>query len=129
MKIKDAGQRSIESHLTDFEAKMRAGDRDGQHVTTTIGYVRKIVAHNSWLVAADINSDGVHRYVGTLRERKRGNSNRTVQAYLTAIKSFTKWLTQNHKLPFDPLADVQKPTPPRTGAKSVASLNTPNGIG
>ncbi len=105
---------------------MKAGDRDPQHVTTTIGYVRKIVAPNDWLVAADINSDGVHRFVGTLRERKRGNSNRTVQAYLTAAKSFTKWLAQNHKLPFDPLADVQKPTP-RTG--SGGFWNMPNGIG
>ncbi len=108
-RLTQQGQRFIESHLVDFEAKMRAGDRDEQHVTTTLGYIRKIAAHNAWQMAAEINSDGAHRYVGTLRER--GSSNRTVQAYLTAIKSFTKWLAQNHKLPFDPLADVQKPTP------------------
>ena len=110
-KIRDSGQLSIESHLGDFEAKMKAVARDRQHVVSTLSYIRKIVTHCEWQRAADINSDGVNRFVETMRERKRGNSNRTIQAYLTAIKSFTKWLAQNHKLAFDPLADVQKPTP------------------
>ena len=34
-----------------------------------------------------------------------------MQAHLTAIKGFTRWLTENHKLRRDPLASVRKPNP------------------
>ncbi len=51
----------------------------------------------------------MNRYAGKLRDD--GRSARTVQAYLTGIKGFTKWLTENHKLPRNPLASVRKPNP------------------
>jgi integrase len=110
-RIRDSSQMLIETHLTDFEAKMSAAARDGKHVTSTLSQIRKIVAHCAWQRAIEINSDGVYRFVATLRDKKRGSSNRNVQAHLTSIKSFTKWLAKNHKLAFDPLADVDRPTP------------------
>jgi integrase len=45
------------------------------------------------------------------RLKNQGRFTRTVQAYLTAIKEFTKWLAANHKLPRDPLASVKRPNP------------------
>ena len=45
------------------------------------------------------------------RMLETGDAARTVEAYLTAIKGFTKWLAQNYKLPRDPLASVKKPNP------------------
>ena len=41
----------------------------------------------------------------------KGKSARTVQAVLTAIKTFTRWLTRHGKLAADPLAGVAKPSP------------------
>lgn len=38
-------------------------------------------------------------------------SARTIQAYLTAIKGFARWLAIHQKLPRDPLASVKKPSP------------------
>ena len=38
-------------------------------------------------------------------------SARTVQAHLTAIKGFTKWLAEHGKLPNDPLASIKRPDP------------------
>ena len=40
-----------------------------------------------------------------------GKSARTVQAYLAAIKGFTRWMAKHGKLSTDPLASVIKPAP------------------
>ena len=102
-------QRTIESHLADYEGKMRAPNRTEDHVIRTIKIVRTISEWAGFNVAADISADGVNRYAGNLRDK--GRSSRTIQAHLTAIKGFTKWLTENHKLPRDPLASVRRPNP------------------
>ena len=102
-------QRMIEAHLTDYESKMRAANRTAEHVTRTIGFVRIISEWAGFSIATDIAADAVNRYAGKLRDD--GRSSRTIQAHLTAIKGFTKWLSENHKLPRDPLASVKKPNP------------------
>ena len=107
--ICDESRRSVESHLADFEAKMQTANRKPKHITTTIGYIRAIAQEAEWATVSDISADDVSRWAGRLKEQ--GRSARTIQAYLTAAKSFTRWLANNHKLPRDPLASVQKPDP------------------
>ena len=102
-------QRSIESHLTDYESKLRAAHRTEKHIETTAGFIRKIAEHAGFKTASDITADGVNRYAGKLRDD--GRSARTIQSHLTAIKSFSKWLADHHKLPRNPLASVKKPNP------------------
>jgi len=102
-------QRSIESHLKDYESKLRAAGRSDEHVSRTIGFVRKICEWAGFSIATDTSADDVNRYAGKLRDD--GRSSRTIQAHLTAIKGFTKWLGDNHKLPRDPLSSVKKPNP------------------
>ena len=102
-------QRTIESHLVDYESKMRAANRTGEHVRRTIGFVRKISEWAEFYIASDISADAVNSYAGKLKDD--GRSSRTIQAHLTAIKGFTKWLSENHKLPRDPLSSVKKPNP------------------
>lgn len=101
--------RAIEAHLADYEAMLRAGRRSGKHVTTTIGYVRAVAAWANFASAHEINADGVNRFANNLRAE--GRSARTIQAYLRALKGFTKWLTQHGKLPRDPLVTVRTPNP------------------
>ena len=107
--ISKESQRAIDEHLVDCEAKMKSANRDPQHVQSTISYIRRICDTEGFVSAADINADGVIRYAGRLTDQ--GRSSRTVQAYLTAIKGFTRWLTQHDKLGRDPLMKVQKPNP------------------
>jgi len=101
-------QRTIDSHLADFEAKLRTGKRDAEHVRSTISYIRTIAKSAGFSSAADIQADGVNHFANDLGERR---SSRTVEAYLIAFKAFTKWLTEHHKLPRDPLSSVKKPNP------------------
>ena len=102
------GRRSLESHLTNFKAKMETADCSADHVSRTARFVRTIAEAAGFATIGDITADGVNTFASELRQRR---SARTVQAYLTAIKGFTRWLTANNKLPADPLASVQKPNP------------------
>ena len=102
-------QRSIESHLADHESKLQAASRTEKHIASTTKFIPWIADHAGFTTAADITADGVNRYAGKLRDE--GRAARTVQAHLNAIKAFTKWLTEHHKLPRDPLASVKKPNP------------------
>ena len=103
------GQRSIEAHLADYEAKMQAASRKPQHIETIIKYIQAIAEAAHWTSIRDISADTVNHYAVDLKER--GMSARTVQAYLTAVKGFAKWLSRHGKLMSDPLASVSKPNP------------------
>ena len=107
--ISKESHRSIESHLEDFESKLRGPNRTEKHIKYTLQFIHWIAAHAGFKTAADISADGVNRYAGKLRDQERAA--RTIQAHLNAIKAFTKWLTEHHKLPRDPLASVKKPNP------------------
>ncbi len=76
----------------------------------TIFELRRFSAQDADLagfkMAADMNADGVNRYAGKLRDE--GRAARTIQAHLNAIKAFSKWLTEHHKLPRDPQADRRR---------------------
>ena len=107
--ISQESHRTIESHLMGYEAKFAAANRSVQYIRDTLCYIRSIAEHAGFTIAADINADGVNSYANELMEK--GKSARTVQANLTAIKGFTKWLTAHHKLPRDPLSSVKNPNP------------------
>lgn len=103
--FRDSATRPVELHLHDFAAKLRVADRGEQHITTTIKYIESF----GWSTLADITADSANRRTNELR--KDGCGSRTIQAYLTAAKSFTRWLSKNGKLAFDPLMIVDKPNP------------------
>jgi integrase len=107
--VSQQSRRTVESHLDDYKAKLSAANSHPRHITNTETCIRAFAEAGSFEVIADINADAVNRFAHELRGR--GRSLRTVQAYLTAIKSFTRWLADNHKLPRDPLSSVKKPNP------------------
>ncbi len=72
-------------------------------------HIRLVCHYEDFTTVGDISVDGLTHFVGGLKAQ--GKSARTIQAYLTSLKSFTKWLAEHHKLPRDPLAGVKKPNP------------------
>ena len=102
-------KRTIESHLADYESKMRAANRSDQYIRETAKYIRDITEVGQFEDAGEINADAVTKFANILKDK--GKSARTIQAHLTAIKGFTRWLSSHHKLPRDPLASVKKPDP------------------
>ena len=110
-RVEEIGQqarRLLEDHLKDFEAKLRAENRTEGHVKRTLGFIREIAAACRFTVVGEIAADGVNAFAVELGKKR---SARTIQARLTAIKAFTRWLMVHGKLPSDPLASVKKPDP------------------
>ena len=107
--ICDQSKRTIESHLADFKAKMVGARRDAKHIGSTLSAIRAICKAAGFQLASEIDADGVNRFA--TQQTENGKSAHTVQAAMTAIRSFTRWLANNHKLPRDPLAGLAKPNP------------------
>lgn len=105
--ISKESQRSIESHLTDYLNKLRAADRHPRYIRDLTTVIHSIAEFGNLKAVADINADIVNRYVGSLRDLDRAAA--TISYHLAAIKGFTQWLVENHKLPRNPLASIQKP--------------------
>jgi integrase len=107
--ISRESQRTIASHLVDYESKLRAAGRTEKHVHSTVSFINSIADFASFIECADISADGVNRYAES--QKKAGRAPRTINAHLSAIKAFSKWLAEHDKLPRDPLASVKKPNP------------------
>ena len=107
--LADAGKQTLAQHLTDFEASMVAAGRTDDHVSRTVRFIREILNAAGYVNLADIRADGVNRFASDMTTT--GKAARTVQARLTAIKSFSRWLATHGKLARDPLAAVKKPNP------------------
>ena len=108
-RLASEARRAIDEHLADFKAAMQSAARTAEHVDATIGFIQAIADAAGWQNLADIDADGANTYAADLLGK--GSAARTVQARLTAIKSFTRWLATHGKLAGDPLASVKKPNP------------------
>jgi len=64
--IGSESQRSVDSHLVDFENKMRAAKRTPKHIRSTTNFVREIANHSGFRAVCDISADGVNGYARML---------------------------------------------------------------
>ncbi|MFO7907241.1 MAG: hypothetical protein R6U98_31615 [Pirellulaceae bacterium] len=88
---------------------MEAAGRGQEHVSKTIGVIDRVIEVCQFNTVSDISATAVAMYAAD--QQAQGKSARTVQAVLTALKSFTRWLVRHEKLPTDPLAALSKPNP------------------
>jgi integrase len=109
-------KRRLTDHIKDYEAKLIAPGRDNDYVKQTVAMIRKIAKACSWRTAVSIKAADVNDFAVELREKC---ASRTVHSHLTAIKGFTKWLTEQGKLAADPLAGVKKPSPKRETSRRM----------
>ncbi len=59
--IGQQSRRSIESHLADYEARLRAANRTGNHVSRTMTFIREIAKAAGFTAAGDVTADAVNR--------------------------------------------------------------------
>jgi len=109
-KLAEEAKRDLDGHIAAYEAHLQAGHRADKHVSSTIGYIRAMATDAGWITTADISVEQVNRFAQRLSKHRR-RSARTVHAYLTAMKGFTRWLMVSGKIASDPLISVSKPNP------------------
>jgi hypothetical protein len=78
----------LKEHLQAFRLYMRTNERSADHITDTVRYVELVTGSFAMAFIGDITADCMRSYMRDLRDR--GKSMRTVNAYVTAMKSFTK---------------------------------------
>ena len=98
--------KGLACHIADFEAKMCADGCGEGHVRETIGLIRRMFRVCRFETTGDIRADAVNRFVNDLRLSDL--STRRINAYLTAAKAFTRWMTMHARLPADPLTSIRK---------------------
>ena len=103
----EQSRRTIEDHLADFKAKLSAAGSSADHRTRTCRFINDVAEAAGFEEAGDITADKVNHYGAELLKKM---ASRSVSARLTAVKSFTRWLAAEGKLPADPLASVKKPS-------------------
>jgi integrase len=102
--------RLITLHLADYEAKLKAKHNgETRHIGDTLRMIREFSAACTWKTASDISETAANRQIVKMQED--GSSARTIQAWLTAVKGFTRWLATAGRLTADPLAGLSKPNP------------------
>src|SRR6188768_2574664 len=65
------GKRTIESHLADYEARMKTAGRNAGHVGDTLTMIQAICEEAEFKLASDIAADGVNLYAVRLLEEGR----------------------------------------------------------
>ena len=98
----------IETHLANFEAMMKARQGSDRHIKSTLFIIREVCAAANFTTPNNITADGLNRIAADIKAR--GQSPRTVQARVVAIKAFTRWLADHGKLLHDPLRTVKRPS-------------------
>lgn len=107
-RIQSAGLPIIE-HVKAFLAFRATGGGTEDHRERIRSHINEFIASGGWERIADIRADHVTARVAELK--KVGASARTIQARLQSVKSFTKWLSDHHRLDRNPLSSIKKPDP------------------
>ncbi len=105
------GGRPLREHISAYKESLETAQRTSRHIDETIGYLLKIVENGQIETLRQFDASIVDRYAETLRSRGLGA--RSVQACLTAAKSFVKWAVATERLSRDPLLAIKKPNPQR----------------
>ena len=98
----------IETHLADFEAMMKARQRSDRHIGQTLFLIRQVCNAAKFTTPSNISADGLNQIAADIKAK--GQSTRTVQARVVAMKAFTRWLADHGKLSHDPLRSVRRPS-------------------
>ena len=96
----------IEEPLAEFERELQGRGRTRKHIRHTLYWIRRIVEKAGIKTLGQIRPQIVREAICVLAD-----SAETRNHYLTAIKSFTRWLWKVGRLPEDPLAGLSRWNP------------------
>ena len=100
----DHAKRPLKQHIADYRRHLTAKGNTTSHIKLTISYIEKVVAGCKFRSIRDLSPSRVTSWLADLRSEGRGL--RTSNAYLAAIKGFSRWLVRDGRLTEDRLAHV-----------------------
>ncbi len=103
---KDANGKVTGGHLADFIAAMRGKGGTENHITRTERFIAAMLDTCGIETASDLDGAKVSAHVADLK--REGRHARAINARLTALKSFTRWMFRNERTRTDPMMQVAK---------------------
>ena len=104
--ISRESKRPITAHLADYRANLEARQNTPKHVRMTCQHIEWVVRQAKIQAAADLTGAGVSDAIAELLHS--GASRRTCNSYLRSMKSFSRWLLAEKRIPDDPLTSVRQ---------------------
>jgi len=101
----------LTEHVGEFIATMRAAGRDVDYVAETKRMIERVVRELSLRRLSDIRPEAVERWLAqqTMPQAdKPAMGARTRNSYLVALRTFCRWCVERDRLPFDPLAKLDR---------------------
>jgi integrase len=96
----------LANHLAAFVSMMQGKGVTEEHVKRTEAFIRGVVDACGFKMAGYLDAARVSAHVADLRAN--GKHARSINARLTAIKSFTRWLFRTERIRTDPMMQVAK---------------------
>jgi hypothetical protein len=103
----EQGKRPLAEHLEDYRRFLAAKGSSERQVSQVISRVRQVLDGCSFVLMGDINASFVHGWLADRRKappakgKRQRFSVRTSNHYLSAIKSFTRWLVKDRRMKAD----------------------------
>ena len=113
-RFSNEARRPLVDHIEDYRRFLASKGNTPKHVESTLRYIEIVCQRTNAKQVSDLNGAAVLQVVGELRNRgisKRtqdGAGPRTANAYLTAIKGFSRWLWRERRTPVDALATLPR---------------------
>jgi len=101
----------LTEHVGEFIATMRAAGRDVDYVAETKRLIERVVRELSLRRLSDIHPEAVERWLAQQtmpQANKPVMGARTRNSYLVALRTFCRWCVDRDRLPFDPLAKLDR---------------------
>jgi len=105
-KLSQSEAMPLADHLAAFIVAMKGKDGTEKHVKRTESFIRAILDACGFTKPADLDAAKASAYVADLK--RDGKHARAINARLTAIKSFTRWMFRTERLRTDPMMQVSK---------------------
>ena len=102
--FEDHAKRPLVDHVEEYRRHLSAKEDADTHVRQTASYIKKILEGCSFRTIREISASRVSSWLADLRTKGKGI--RTSNAYLTAIKGFTRWLVRDRRAAEDALAHI-----------------------
>ncbi len=101
----------LTEHVAEFISTMRAAGRSEVHVTGTERLILRVTDEAGFRRLSDIQAGGVERWLAQQTLPQVGKATmgaRTRNSYLIALRSFCNWCVERDRLPFNPLAKLDR---------------------
>ena len=100
--------RTIQEHIEEFRKHLLAKARSDFHISETIRLITAFTTKCRLNILAELQGAGTTLEGYLADRRESGSSHRTINADLTAVRSFCRWLLSKKRMHDDPTAGLSK---------------------